>query len=60
MRRKKLCCPCGARLNLLEGAIRIECPRCGRVFGQPKPAPNQTREMEWRRRQAIRKINEAP
>jgi hypothetical protein len=60
MRRKMLRCPCGAKHSIPEGAVRIECPKCGRVFGQPKPAPNQTREMERRLRQAARKSNETP
>ena len=55
MRRKTLRCPCGARHNIPEGAIRIECPKCGRIFGEPKPAPNQTREMERRRRRMEKK-----
>jgi len=54
MRRKTLRCPCGARHNIPEGAIRIECPRCGRLFGQAKPAPNQAGEMERRKRQMER------
>jgi len=55
MRRKMLRCPCGARHNIPEGAIRLECPKCGRVFGEPKPAPNPTWEMERRRRQMEKK-----
>jgi len=50
MRRKTLRCPCGARHSIPEGATRIECPKCGRLFGEPKPATNQAREMERRRR----------
>lgn len=55
MRRKILRCHCGARHNIPEGAIRIVCPKCGRVFGEPKPAPNQAGEMERRLRQMEKK-----
>jgi hypothetical protein len=55
LRRKVLRCLCGARLKVLEGAVRIECKKCGRCFGEPKPPPNRTREMErWRRQEARR------
>jgi len=50
VRRKVLICPCGARPTIPEGVIRMECPKCGRSYGIPKPAHNQTREMERRRR----------
>lgn len=55
MRRKILRCPCGARHSIPEGATPIVCPKCGRVFGEPKPAPNRTGEMERRRRQMEKK-----
>jgi len=38
-----------------EGAVRIECPKCGRIFGKPKPTPNQAGEMERRRRRMEKK-----
>jgi len=55
MRRKVIRCPCGARHNVPDGAVRIECPKCGRIFGKANLAPNQTREMERRRRQMEKK-----
>jgi len=55
MRRKVLVCPCGARHNVPEGAVRLTCPKCGQEFGEPKPPPNRTREMErWRKQEARR------
>ena len=38
MRRKVLVCPCGARLKVPEGAVRIECKKCGRFEQQPNPS----------------------
>ena len=55
MRRKILRCPCGARHSIPEGATRIECPKCGRLFGEPKPAPNLAGEMGRRLRQMEKK-----
>lgn len=51
MRRKILRCPCGARHNVPEGATRIICPKCGRIFGQPKHPlylKAETQPMEFR------------
>ena len=59
MRRKVLRCHCGARHNVREGAIRIVCPKCGRIYGQPKPAPNQAGEMARRLRQMERDREQA-
>jgi len=55
LRRKVLHCPCGARHNMPEGAVRLTCPKCGREFGEPKEAPNRTREMERRVKQEAKR-----
>jgi hypothetical protein len=43
-------CTCGLVGKVRHGAFNVTCKGCGRVFGPPDPAPNQTREMERNRR----------
>ena len=48
-------CVCGLVCKVRPNAWNAVCKGCGRVFGPPDPVPNQTREMQRRRRRMERK-----
>ena len=43
-------CVCGLVGKIRPNSFNVTCKGCGRVFGPPDPAHNQTREMERNRK----------